>query len=175
MSEFALEPPKFRRRVEGIGRHHSAHAEKDEWLTPPEILSRLGEFDLDPCAPIYRPWSTARQHLTINDNGLTREWHGRVWLNPPYGRETSGWLARLKAHRRGTALIFARTETACWFAHVWSGATAILFLKGRLNFHHSTGIRSRKNCGAPLALIAYGSDDASRLRESGIAGHFIIP
>jgi len=28
---------------------------KDEWLTPPYIIKALGEFDLDPCAPINRP------------------------------------------------------------------------------------------------------------------------
>ena len=31
---------------------------KDEWLTPPEIIKSLGEFDLDPCSPINRPWAT---------------------------------------------------------------------------------------------------------------------
>ena len=28
---------------------------KSEWLTPPEVIAALGEFDLDPCAPINRP------------------------------------------------------------------------------------------------------------------------
>lgn len=31
---------------------------KDEWLTPPWLLSRLGSFDLDPCASVNRPWPT---------------------------------------------------------------------------------------------------------------------
>ena len=60
---------------------------KDEWLTPPPILQALGEFDLDPCSPINRPWDTANNHLTINDNGLSQTWGGistRVWCNPPY-------------------------------------------------------------------------------------------
>jgi hypothetical protein len=38
---------------------------KDEWLTPPEIIKSLGEFDLDPCSPINRPWDTAKNHYTI--------------------------------------------------------------------------------------------------------------
>ena len=37
---------------------------KDEWLTPPEITTDLGPFDLDPCSPIKRPWPTAENHYT---------------------------------------------------------------------------------------------------------------
>jgi hypothetical protein len=34
----------------------------DTWLTPPTIIQSLGEFDLDPCSPINRPWNTAKNH-----------------------------------------------------------------------------------------------------------------
>ena len=64
----------------------------DEWLTPPEIIKALGEFDLDPCSPVNRPWDTAKKHFTKFDDGLNKEWDGRVWVNPPYGRETFKWL-----------------------------------------------------------------------------------
>jgi hypothetical protein len=39
--------------------HQSAKMKSDEWLTPPGILKALGQFDLDPCAPVNRPWDTA--------------------------------------------------------------------------------------------------------------------
>lgn len=105
----------------GMGGHHSASALKDEWLTPPEILQALGNFDLDPCSPVNRPWATARKHYTIKDDGLAQTWEGRVWCNPPYGQQTGVWLERLADHGSGTALIFARTETEAWFRHVWPG------------------------------------------------------
>lgn len=60
--------------------HQSARMKNDEWLTPPEILSALGTFDLDPCSPVNRPWPTAAQHYTERDNGLALPWHGRVLL-----------------------------------------------------------------------------------------------
>lgn len=164
-------PP--RRRVEGMGSHHSARAETDVWLTPLSIIQSLGSFDLDPCSPILRPWDTARKHYTILDNGLAHEWQGRVWLNPPYGRETWKWLARLKAHGNGIALIFARTETDAWFSHIWGKADAILFMRGRINFCLPDGRQSSKNCGAPLALIAYGSSNVQALRESSIEGYIV--
>lgn len=31
----------------------------DEWYTPKEIIDALGEFDLDPCAPMRPLWRTA--------------------------------------------------------------------------------------------------------------------
>lgn len=115
--------------------HQSARMKNDEWLTPPHIIKALGAFDLDPCAPVDRPWSTAANHMTILDDGLSREWFGRVWLNPPFGREAVKWLRRMKAHGNGVALIPARTETAMFYECVWGGADAVLFIKGRPHFH----------------------------------------
>lgn len=163
----------------GMGSHHSPKMLKDEWLTPPEIIKALGgpeSFDLDPCAPIVRPWPMAKEHYTIVDNGLLKPWHGRVWFNPPYGgpQIVGPWMRRMADHGHGTTLIFARTETALFFETVWRRATALLFIEGRLHFHHVDGRRAKANAGAPSVLIAYGERDATTLRESGIAGQFIV-
>ena len=58
----------------------------DEWYTPKEIIDALGEFDLDPCAPVSPLYKTASIMYNKNDDGLKQEWKGRVWLNPPYSR-----------------------------------------------------------------------------------------
>lgn len=150
---------------------HKPVAKSIEWWTPPEILRALGPFDLDPCAGDPRPWDTAKEHY--GSLGLMREWFGRVWLNPPYGPETVHWIARLSEHGRGTALIFARTETAIFFRHVWNSAHAILFIQGRLHFYTQAGERMPANSGGPSVLIAYGTEDARRLQESDIAGKLI--
>jgi hypothetical protein len=151
---------------------------KDEWLTPPEIIEALGgpqSFDLDPCAPINRPWDTAKQHYTIVDNGLLKPWHGRLWFNPPYGGPNivGPWMRRMANHGIGTALIFARTETELFFETVWKQATAILFLRGRLYFHHSNGTKASANAGAPSCLVAYGNSDSKILQNCRIPGQFI--
>lgn len=156
----------------GIGGHHRAfRGRTDTWLTPPEVLKPLGPFDLDPCCPRTMPWNTAGVmfHEGIDD-GLSRDWFGRVWLNPPYGPETEKWLAKLVAHGNGIALIFARTETEMFFEQVWSRATAILFIKRRLHFHDITGKRAKANAGAPSVLVAYGSINAVALRRAARAG-----
>ena len=156
-----------------MGGHHSAAAMKDEWLTPPEILRELGHFYLDPCSPIERPWPTAEQHYTITDNGLLQHWQGRVWCNPPYGLEAARWLARCAEHGNAVALIFARTETRMFFEYVWPRADAMLFLEGRLHFHHVDGSRARANSGAPSVLVAYGENNARVLLHCGIPGAFV--
>lgn len=131
-----------------IGGHQSSAMGKDEWLTPPHILVELGEFDLDPCSPINRPWDTAKHHYTAMDNGLAHPWDGRVWVNPPYGLETAKWLDRLAQHGNGIALIFARTETRMFFDHVWRR------------------VRAAANAGAPSCLIGYGGENVRALVRS---------
>lgn len=158
----------------GMGSHQKTKGFKDEWLTPPQIVRDLGPFDLDPCSPINRPWPTAAKHYTIKDNGLMLPWYGRVWLNPPYGDQTQIWLNRLAAHGKGTALVFARTETEMFFREVWARATAIMFLKGRIRFHLVDGSKGEYTGGAPSCLIAYGPEDTKRLGECGIPGKFIM-
>jgi phage N-6-adenine-methyltransferase len=161
---------------EGIGGHHSAAARTVDWLTPPEIITALGgaeSFDLDPCASENQPWQTARRHYTRRDNGLMLPWEGRVYLNPPYSTEQlRQWMARMSAHNFGTALIFARTETDVFFKHVWECAAAVMFIRGRLNFHLPNGRRATKNSGAPSILIAYGMHDADVLAYAPIDGQF---
>lgn len=165
----------------GIGGHQTPRKNRtDEWLTPPAVLAALGEFDLDPCAPMDRPWPTARHHYTVQDNGLILPWFKRVFLNPPYLRTVIGrWLARMAAHNHGTALIFARTETDAFFRYVWEQASALLFLRGRLDFHTVDGKQALRpsgtaaNAGAPSVLCAYGPRDAEVLAFCGLNGQFV--
>ena len=145
----------------------------DVWLTPPELLAKLGKFDLDPCAPLDRPWDTATNHFTIDDDGLKQDWQGRVWLNPPYGRGMERWLEKLANHAGGgLALVFARTETKTFFDTVWGRADAILFIKGRIRFHLPNGERAG-TAGSPSVLIAYGEAEKQLLRTVEIDGFFV--
>lgn len=149
-------------------------ANHDEWLTPPEIIEALGPFDLDPCAPTpeTRPWSTAVRHYSIHDDGLLKPWYGRIWCNPPYGRETFVWLNKLAEHGDGIALIFARTETRGFHAEIWDKADAVFFFKGRLKFHKVTGEQGN-TANAPSCLVAYGQNNVRALRHSGLKGKLV--
>ena len=143
------------------------------WLTPAYLVEPLGKFDLDPCgAPGHR---LAERTYQIDDgeDGLELPWEGRVWLNPPYGKQAEPFLKKMVQHGHGTALIFARTETKSFHENVWQAATACLFLRGRVSFLHADGSKASASAGAPSVLIAYGKRDAEILRDSGIPGHFV--
>lgn len=146
---------------------------KDEWLTPPYIVKALGSFDLDPCSPVNRPWDTAKKHYTVEDDGLSKEWIGRVWCNPPYGGQTGKWLQKMAAHNNGVALVFARTETDNFTKYIWLAASGILFIRRRLVFHNVNGAKGAYSAGAPSCLVAYGADCFKSLVASGINGAII--
>lgn len=141
---------------------------KDEWLTDPDLIKNIGEFDLDPCSPIHnkRPWPTAKRHLTLVEDGLIAPWHAteRVFCNPPYGRETFKWIGRLSHHGNGVTLIFARTETKGFHKFIWNKADGIFFFKGRLRFYHVNGTRGG-TANAPSCLISYGNECTEMLKN----------
>lgn len=173
----------------GMGGHHSALSQSVDWLTPPEIVRALGPFDTDPaascsqvhpldqCFPKFPP--CAREAWCACENGFSKKWSGRVWLNPPYDAGIGLWMRKLARHGDGIALVFARTETEWFQAHVFGFPTGIpkadglLFLKGRLTFKRPDGAVARYTSGAPSVLIAYGLENLHRLRHLKMDGALI--
>jgi phage N-6-adenine-methyltransferase len=128
----------------------SVHFRSDssEWATPADLFARLdaqnGPFTLDPCATPENAKCAA--YFTRADDGLAQPWTGRVFLNPPYGREIGQWVKKAHEAARTTAevvvcLLPARTDTRWWHEHC-AGAE-VDFLPGRLRFGNAT-------CGAPF-------------------------
>jgi DNA N-6-adenine-methyltransferase (Dam) len=150
--------------------------ENDEWYTPSWVFKALRvEFDLDPCSPGAPPSTvTARTHLTKADNGLTAEWRGTVWLNPPFSHKRA-WYERLVEHGNGIALMPNRTETHD-LQESMRAAQALLFLKGRIYFERGQrpggngvgGVMTTPPFG--IILCAYGSQMAEALMASDLIG-----
>ena len=117
----------------------------DAWATPRDVLERLyrvvgGGFDLDPCSPGRgRCRVRARMHHDEDDDGLSREWRGTVYMNPPYGRTIGRWTAKARGEvEAGRAslvigLLPARTDTRWWHADI-AGRADMWLLRGRLAF-----------------------------------------
>lgn len=120
--------------------HFSSAAE--EWYTPAAIVERvvatLEGIDVDPCSnSATDPVIPAGMHFTRHDDGLSRDWNGTVYMNPPYGRAVADWVGKLVAeHTAGrtteaVALLPARTDTK-WFRRLRHFPKC--FIHGRLRF-----------------------------------------
>lgn len=145
----------------------------DEWYTPPEIINVLGEFDLDPCAPVKPLWQTAKVMYNKNDDGLKQSWNGRVWLNPPYSRPLiESFVRRMAEHGNGIALLFNRCDSKVFQNIIFQKAIAMKFLRNRIRFYREDGERGGSpGCGS--ILIAFGEDNAEILRTCSIEGKYI--
>lgn len=146
-----------------------------EWITPPEIIDSLGNaFDLDPCAHPQQLYRTAQHMICPPADGLSVDWYGRVWLNPPYGsRVLVKWLRKLAEHGNGIALVPSRTEVEEWFwPLIWEAAHAVFFFRGRLYFRCPDG-SIKGNAGHGSVLVAYGLMNVSRIRDSGLRGRLV--
>jgi phage N-6-adenine-methyltransferase len=112
----------------------------DEWETPREFFDALDavfHFTLDVCAT--RDNAKCKRYYTKAENGLSREWSGICWMNPPYGREISLWVKKAyeSSLTNGTVVVCilpARTDTRWWHDYVLSRAEKIWFIRGRLRF-----------------------------------------
>ncbi|KAA6302803.1 MAG: hypothetical protein EZS26_000973 [Candidatus Ordinivivax streblomastigis] len=144
----------------------------DEWYTPPSIFERLGKFDLDPCAPVTPMWKIAKTNYNIIDDGLTKDWVGRVWLNPPYSRPVlDRFVEKLIFHGNGIALLFNRCDCRLFQDLLFNNAQGILFIKGRVKFYTQDGKQGgTPGCGS--VLVAFGRENAEILKHSGIQGKY---
>ena len=96
---------------------------KDDYYTPPHVFEALAlRFDLDVCAPPGGvSWLPADRFYTFEDDGLTKPWEGRVWMNPPYSQATA-WVRRFIDHGHGIALV-GHAKSA-WHPLLWEKADA---------------------------------------------------
>lgn len=129
-------------------------SKSDEWSTPPGFAEQYGPFDLDPCADASN--ARAPKFFSREEDGLSRPWFGRVWMNPPYGRQIGKWIA--KALHEVTCgncesvvcLLPARTDTAWWHDYCTFGE--IEFIRGRLKFGGSP-----HDAPFPCAVVTFDS------------------
>lgn len=134
------------------------------WLTPRDLLNKLGSFDLDPCAAIGRPWDCAKNNYTIVENGLLLPWNGRVWCNPPYGKEAAAFVARMAEHGNGLALIFMRPDTRWFQDMVLATARYIFLLRGRIRFCRIDGTPGQAP-NAASCLVAWSESELPLLES----------
>lgn len=141
-----------------------------EWYTPREVIERVvatfGSIDLDPCSNTEgEPRIPAAKHYREADSGLDQPWRGKVYMNPPYGREIGAWVDKLADEyeygnvAEAIALVPARTDTA-WWAHL--PASMVCFVTGRLSFS------DHENAAPFPSAVCYLGKDPARFAEEFI-------
>ena len=116
----------------------------DMWATPQNFFDELNRefnFSLDACALPSN--AKCEKFFTPEQDGLSQNWEGNVWCNPPYGRDVGNWVAKAyESAHSGTEtvvvmLLPARTDTK-WFHEYIYGKAEVRFVKGRLKFGDGT-------------------------------------
>lgn len=148
----------------------SGSVSSDEYYTPISLIESLGHFDYDPCTPKNPKWRTADIMLTKEDDGLAHDWHGRVWLNPPYSAPLiSQFMQKMAKHGSGIALVVPKFGSKMFREWVFPYAKGIFILDKRIKFYDINWIQ-QKSPICQSVLIAYSEDDISAIIKSGNEG-----
>jgi hypothetical protein len=160
--EFNSDKSKVKRPLQGCFSSMSV-----EWNTPGHIIhavtSVLKSIDLDPCSNSRaNPNIPAKKLYTKDDNGLDKIWVGRIYMNPPYGRQILAWVKKLHEEyndhnvKEAIALLPARTDTA-WFKILRKYPRC--FIYGRLKFGNA------KNSAPFPSVVVYLGHNAKTFQR----------
>lgn len=130
--------------------HVTNNSGNNEWYTPSKYIELarevLGVIDLDPASCEHANKTVkAVTYFNIDDDGLSQEWNGKVWMNPPYSADLIQQFAYkiVDEYKKGhtteaVVLVNNATETQ-WFSHMTLAASAVAFPKGRIQFETESG------------------------------------
>ena len=152
---------------EGVGK-------SDEWYTPKYIFDALGcRFDLDVAHPKQATFVPAKQYYT--ENSLEKEWHGFVWMNPPFGGKNGlvSWLQKFVDHGDGIALVPDRTSAA-WFQNYAPKMDSIIFVGPRIKFIRPDGEQG-KSPNVGTALFGLGEKAKTAMTNGRDLGILVYP
>ncbi|QDP65810.1 MAG: putative adenine-specific methylase [Prokaryotic dsDNA virus sp.] len=156
---------------------YEKQGESDEWYTPAYIFKALGtRFDLDVACPPEGPrYVPAVRWFTKDQDGLSEDWSGLVWMNPPFGHQNTKrlWLRKFFEHGNGIALLPDRTS-APWWQEFAPLADAVLFVSPKVKFERPDGSIGEQP-GTGTTLFAAGAEGAAALLRASSLGQTFHP
>ena len=126
------------------------------WADFQPLSDRFGGFTLDVAAAPHN--AKCEQFYTIEEDGLSQPWHGRVWCNPPYS-DLQAWVRKAWHELPNCEVIVMlvpanRTEQKWWQEHVemqrrldW---IEVEFLPGRMRFDRPNAVIGPKGDRPPF-------------------------
>lgn len=126
-----------------------------EWYTPDRILEAVYQtlgvpVDVDPCAETDDSITAnvlAKTHYSKQENGLNKYWSGTVYMNPPFGlNSTDIWTKKLIDQMNwnggcvtdAIALLPNKSDTNWWY-DLMLEANSWCCIKGRQKFKNPLG------------------------------------
>lgn len=154
---------------------YEKQGESDEWYTPRYIFDALGvAFDLDVAAPIEGPRYVPCDHW-ISEDSLSQDWFGFIWMNPPFGHQSTKrkWLRKFFDHGNGIALLPDRTS-APWWQEFAPLSDAVLFVSPKVKFERPDGSIGEQP-GTGTTLLASGELGVQALKKASCLGQIFQP
>lgn len=123
-----------------------------EWYTPLEIVYMaaevMGGINLDPfSSEVANEDIMAHSFYHKDNNGLTHDWHGNVWMNHPFSREMNKkCIEKLVSEyeignmSQACCITFAATSEA-WFRPLLKYKQC--FIHGRTNYYLPDGTKKK--------------------------------
>ncbi len=145
--------------------HLKPKGQSDEHYTPKSIFSALNVvFDLDVAAPAGGGNAPALHYYDKESDGLSSQWWGNVWMNPPYSQPTA-WVEKFLDHKQGIALL--PITRGKWWDRLWNESGAILPTIYNLKFERPDGLVA-KPIVFRTALYAIGETNITALKMSNL-------
>jgi len=122
--------------------HVSNNSGENEWYTPKCYIESarlvMGVIHLDPASSeIANKTVNSNLFYTQEDDGLTKEWFGNIWMNPPYSQplifQFISKLVESKGVNQAIVLVNNGTETQ-WGQLLLSNSSAVCFHQSRIRF-----------------------------------------
>lgn len=160
-----------------VRRHYNS--KKDIWQTPDEVLDLIQEnIDLDPCAA--PDTSIGDINYTKDDDGLSKEWYGNVFINPPFTNKDAFLQKTIEQSEKGnTDVIFVITPDSTdvqswWHSRIEPHSDYVWFSNGRIDYINPTSPGPNNNKATfGTAMSIFGEPSDETLRELLDNGHLV--
>lgn len=122
----------------------------NEWYTPRRYIEMardvMGGIDCDPASnATAQAVIRATVHYTEATNGLAHDWHGRVWMNPPYSHPevqqfSERLLAQIAAKHTTEAIVLTNNSgDTAWHQDLQFACSRLCITRGRIKFESGNG------------------------------------